>query len=407
MHILLLSQWYPPEPTSLLQELAQTWQELGHEVVVLTGFPNYPSGQLYPGYRIRLWQKENLAGVPIVRVPLYPEHSRSGFRRALNYISFALSSSLLGPLLINRPDVIFVYHPPLTIGLPAWFLSRFWHIPFVYQIQDLWPETLRATGMIHSESIFSWVDRFARWVYRRAEAICVISPGFRKNLIDKGVPSEKIQVISNWVDTTICYPEEPDADLARELGLDKKFNVMFAGNMGVAQDLETVIRAANLLQELESVQFVFVGDGVALAGLQNIVREFKLENVKFLGRFPSEMMPSLYALADVLLVHLKDEPLFNITIPHKIFAYMASGKPVLAAIRGDAADIIRDVEAGVVCEPGQPDKLASAVIKLYNLSTIERQEMGLRGLHRVRTSYDRERLVKHIVAQLEAAVSSS
>jgi glycosyltransferase involved in cell wall biosynthesis len=407
MHVVLLSQWYQPEPGLIGQGLAQTLQKMGHRVTVLTGFPNYPSGKLYPGYGLRPWRREVLAGVPVVRTPLYPDHSRSGFRRVLNYVSFAASSSVLGLWLVPRPDVVFVYHPPLTVGWPAWLLTRLWRVPFVYQIQDMWPETLRATGMVNSERVLSWVGRFAQWVYVKAEAICVITPGFRANLIDKGVPPEKIHVISNWVDTETYYLEQPDQTLAEELGTAGRFNIMFAGNMGEAQGLETVLDAAELLKNDPQVQFVFVGDGIALPRLQQSAESRGLNNVRFLGRYPMEDMPKLYALVDVLLVHLKDDPLFRITIPHKIFSYMAVGKPVLAALAGDAADVVTQAGAGIACPPEEPQALASAVQRFQGMDELERRKMGVCGLAAVHKLYSREMLVGEIEAVLRSAAGKS
>jgi glycosyltransferase involved in cell wall biosynthesis len=410
MRILILTQWYPPEPAMLLQELAQSLQGRGHQVTVLTGFPNYPSGQLYPGYKVRLRQREMLAGVPVVRVPLYPEHSRSGLRRALNYVSFALSATLLGLWSTPRPDVMFVYHPPLTVGLPAYVLSRLWRRPFVYQIQDMWPETLAATGMFNNQRLLDWIGRMAGWVYRKAQAILVISPGFRENLLDKGVPAEKIHVVSNWVDPSTYYQAEPDPQLAQELGLAGRFNVMFAGNMGEAQGLEAVIEAARLLQAdwqerpVEgSPQFVLVGDGIALSRLQELAAQHGLNNVRFLGRFPAQEMPRLYALADALLVHLKDAPLFRITIPHKTLAYLGAGRPVLAAVAGDVADLITGIGAGVTCPPSDPAALAAAVTSLQALPGGERRAMGDRGALAARTRFSRAALTGEIEAVLRRA----
>lgn len=402
MRILILSQWYPPEPALLLQELAQTLQQLGHEVQVLTGFPNYPSGKVYPPYRVRAWQRETLAGVPLVRVPLYPEHSRSGIRRIVNYVSFAVSAAVLGPLLARRPDVIFVYHPPLTIGLPAWVLSRLWRLSFVYQVQDMWPETLAATGMIHQPRILQAVAAFARWVYRRAAAILVISPGFKENLLAKGVQRDKLHMIPNWVDTDTFHPGQPDPALAAQLGLDGKFNVMFAGNIGEAQGLGTVLEAAVMLRDEARVQFVIVGDGVALDGLQRVAAEQGLANVRFLGRFPEHQMPPLYALADVLLVHLRDDPLFRITVPHKVLAYMASGKPILAALSGDAAKVVEDAGAGIACAPQQPAALAAAVRQLQALTPEARATMGQRARDAAERQYDRVQVVSDVEAVLKA-----
>jgi putative colanic acid biosynthesis glycosyltransferase WcaI len=396
LRILVLTQWYPPEPAMLLQELAQTLLARGHDVTVLTGFPNYPSGRLYSGYHMRPWEREVLAGVPVVRVPLYPDHSRSGIRRTLNYASFALASTVLGPWLVKQPDVIFVYHPPLTIGLPAIILSWLWRAPFVLQIQDLWPETLNATGMLNNPRLLRWVGEFAQWVYSRATTILVISPGFRHNLLAKGVPEEKVRYISNWVDTDMYHPAEPDAGLAEELGLAGRFNVMFAGNVGEAQGLETVIEAADLLRDDEEIQFVIVGEGIALPRLQEVTRARNLGNVRFLGRYPAQSMARLYALADVLLVHLRDDPLFRITIPHKVLAYLASGKPVLAAVSGDVADMVTGEQAGVACPPSDPVALAAAVRQLRGLGANELHWLGEHGLMAARTKYAREIVIARI-----------
>jgi glycosyltransferase involved in cell wall biosynthesis len=402
--VLILTQWYPPEPAALLQELAQTLQSFGHQVTVLTGFPNYPSGRVYPGYRQSPWKHETLAGVHVARVPLYPDHGRSGMKRAFNYLSFALASSILGPLLVSKPDVIFVYHPPLTVGLPAFWLSRLWRVPFIYQVQDMWPETLGATGMLTNKRALDWIGHFAKWVYSKAAALCVISPGFRQNLIAKGVAADKVYTISNWIDTTFYRPVPRDENLAEKNGLAFKFNVMFAGNIGEAQGLRTVVEAAQLLQDLPEVQFVLVGDGISLPQLQDMVRQKNLTNVRFLGRYPESEMSALYALADVLLVHLKDDPLFRITIPHKVFAYMASGKPILAAVAGDSARIITDTGAGVSCAPESPEALATAVRELYRMSQGELDGMAQNGMQAARNEYSRERLVRQIEVVLSTVV---
>jgi glycosyltransferase involved in cell wall biosynthesis len=407
MKILILTQWYPPEPGLLMQELAQTLMTHGHQVTVLTGFPNFPSGQLYPGYRIKLLQKETISGVPVVRVPLYPEHSRSGIKRAINYLSFALFAAALGGCAVSKPDVMFVYHPPLTIGIPAYALSRLWRIPFVYQVQDMWPETLSATGMLNNTAVLGIIGRFAKWVYERAAAICVISPGFHANLIEKGVPADKIHVISNWVDPEAYYVAEPDPDLAEELGLSKRFNVMFAGIIGAAQGIEVVLEAARLLRELKDVQFVLVGDGIALSGLKKMANDQGLNNVLFLGRYPQDRMPSLYALADALLVHLKNDPLFRITIPHKTLTYLASGKTILAAVAGDTANVVTQAIAGITCAPGDPAALADAVRKLYHLDRAELQRMGRNGRQTAQNLYSREHLIGKIAAVFKQATESS
>lgn len=379
-----------------MHELAQGLIASGHNATVLTGFPNYPTGRLYPGYRLRPWHCDTLEGVPVVRVPLYPDHSSSGVRRAFNYLSFSISAALLAPALLPRPDVIFVYHPPLTVGLPAFVMSRLWHVPFVYQIQDMWPESLPASGMLQNKILLSAVSLFAEAVYRWASAILVISPGFRRNLISKGVSAEKISYVSNWVDTDIYHPVQSDSALGLKLGLEGKFNVLYAGNVGEGQGLETILDASELLGHLPHVQFVVVGDGVALPRLRAAAASRGIKNVLFLGRFPATEMSNLYALADVLLLQLKDDPLYEITIPSKTFAYMAAGRPILAAITGDAADLVRNTGAGLSCQPGDPAALAWTVSRFHSLPASARREMGLKGSEAVRTQYAKASLILQI-----------
>lgn len=393
MRILILSQWYPPEPASIPHAMACDLIKRGHQVLSITGFPNYPSGKIYPGYRQRLWQREEINGVPVLRLPLYPDRSRAGVRRALNFLSFAASTSLLGPILSGSADVMWVYHPPLTIGLPAWWIGLLRRVPFVYEIQDMWPETLVATGMMRSRIALATLDRLARFIYARAAAITVISPGFKRNLITKGVPADKIHVIPNWADEDLYRPVPPDPVLATEHDLAGRFNVVYAGNMGFAQRLDTVIEAAQQLSDLPEVQFVFIGDGVDEARLRRMVVQRQISNVQFLGRQPAERMPHFFALADVLLVHLKRDPLFEITIPSKTLAYMACGRPILMAVAGDAADVVRDASAGLTCAPQDPKALADAVRILYATSVDERKRMGQAGREAFLNHYTRRVLM--------------
>jgi glycosyltransferase involved in cell wall biosynthesis len=404
MRVLLVTQWYPPEPQKVVSDIAECIQAAGHSVTVLTGFPNYPAGKLYPGYRIRLWQREELNGVPVIRVPLYPNHSTSAIQRTLNFVSFAASLLVLGPWLVPRVDVVHVYLPPFTISPAAWLISRLFGASLTCEIQDMWPETLKATGMVNDKRALQIVGWLGNWCYRRAARIRVISPGFRDNLIAKGVPADKIEVIPNCVDTVFYRPMPADAEMAKSLALDGRFNVMYAGTIGRAQGLSVVLEAASLLQDLPDVQFVLVGDGTDLAELQEAAKTRGLENVKFLGRYPEEAMPSMLALADVLFVHLRDDLLFRITIPHKVYTYAAVGKPILAAIRGDTADVVQAANAGLTCEPGNPHKLADAVRQLWNLSSTERQAMGDNGRAMVCQSASRECHGVHLVEMLERSV---
>src|SRR5579872_2099066 len=237
MRILLLTQWFEPETTFKGLLFARELARRGHDIEVLTGFPNYPGGRVYPGYRIRPWMREELDGIPVLRVALYPSHGKSAFGRILNYTSFALSAALIGPALLRRPDIIYVYNPPVTVGFPAMILGSFRRVPFVFDICDLWPETVEASGMMSNAISLSLIGKWCDFVHRCARHLVVVSPGVKQRLVQRGVPPAKIEVIYNWCADTAIQPVVPNPELASRLGLSGYFNVMFAGTMGTAQAL--------------------------------------------------------------------------------------------------------------------------------------------------------------------------
>lgn len=379
LRILLLTQWFDPEPTAKGMLFARQLRELGHEVEVITGFPNYPEGRIYPGYRQSWRQREVIDGVQLVRVPLYASHDSSAVKRLLNYFSFALTSCLYGVFMSRKADVIYVYHPPMTVGLSGALIGWLRRTPFVYDVQDLWPDTLRATGMIGNVRALKIVGAVCNWIYRRASHIVVLSPGFRSLLEERGVPAEKISLIYNWCDeTTLRAPTAGTCDLSF---LDDRFNVVFAGNMGKAQALQAVLAAAALVaQQNKRVQFVFVGGGTEVSALEQQCASSNLENVRFVPRMPMEQVGQLLARADALLVHLRDDPLFAITIPSKTQAYLAVGKPIIMAVRGDAANLVRQAGAGLEAEPENPTSIAQAVLSLANMPLQERDAMGRQAM---------------------------
>jgi glycosyltransferase involved in cell wall biosynthesis len=380
MKILFLTQWFDPEPTIKGRAFAKALVARGHQVEVLTGFPNYPGGQLYPGYRVRLRQRESMNGLRITRVPLYPSHDGSAIKRVANYMSFALAAATVGVCSVQRPDVAYVYHPPATIAFPAIVLKAIRRVPFVLDIQDLWPDTLAATGMVASQSVLRAVARGCRFAYRSAARIAVLSPGFKRALIDRGVPAGKIEIIYNWCDESATTQAQSDAPILKEAGVEGRFNVVFAGTMGHAQALSSVLHAARLVAaKAPRVQFVFVGGGVEVAALKAEAIEMALPNVRFLPVRPAVEVGPLLAAADVLLVHLRDDPLFSITIPSKTQAYMAAGRPILMAVRGDAAQLVKEAGAGVCTTPEDPGALANAVCDLSAFSPERLSAIGERG----------------------------
>lgn len=391
MRILLLSQWFDPEPGATKGlPLAKWLQNRGHKVKVLTGFPNYPGGTIYGGYRIRPWQHERMDGVDVFRVPLYPSHDTSPWRRILNFSSFALSASTVGAVGIGPADVAYVYHPPPTIGLAAMTLRMIRRMPFVYHIADMWPETVVESGMVKPGAVrdrMEWViHEWCNLVYRQAAAITVLSPGFKTMLIERGVPAEKIHVIYNWTDEAAFRPAEPNPELAKTLKLDGRFNIVYAGNLGPMQNLETLIRAAALLVDRPNIQIVIVGTGHEEAQLKALTAELGLSSVLFLGRRQFWEMTEINALADVLLVHLRNLPFFAATIPGKTQVALASGRPILMAVAGDAANLVQEAEAGLICAPEDAQAMADAIRQLHDLAPEARATMG----QNARNFYQRE-----------------
>lgn len=380
MRILLLSQDFDPEPLPRGLMFARELARQGHEVEVLTGFPNYPGGRIFPGYRLRFFQREVMEGIPVLRVPLYPSHDASIINRLLNYVSFPLTAALMGPWVVRKPDVIHAYYGNATIGLPAWVLGTLFRAPVVLDIQDLWPESITASGMLPQRLGFvvAGVEAWCHLMYRGVAKIAVLSPGFKRALMARGVPEAKVQVIPNWCDEVQTRPGIlPEAEAARFAG---RFNVVLAGNMGTVQGLDVVLDAARHLAGLDPlVQFVLVGGGLDRSRLEARAVELGLENVLFLPRRPIEAIGAVFQSADALLVHLKDDPLFTITIPSRIQAYLAAGRPVLCGVRGDGSDLVRESGGGVCFEPDQPEALVEAVLALRRLPASAREEMGARG----------------------------
>jgi colanic acid biosynthesis glycosyl transferase WcaI len=378
VRILLLTQWFDPEPTFKGMVFARELVKQGFEVEVLTGFPNYPSGKIYPGYAVKWLQKELIDGVQVTRVPLYASHDSSALKRIANYVSFACSALIYGLFGAKKIDVIYAYHPPLTTGLTAALLRLIKRVPVVYDIQDMWPDTLRATGMLNNERALGIVSKVCDWVYARLDHLVVLSPGFKRLLVKRGVPSSKITVIYNWADEQALAIKTALTDSA--LIDSSKFNVLFAGNMGKAQALDSVLKAALIVSNVNpNVQFVFIGGGIELDRLKQQALEMGLNNICFIPPVSMAEVGAYLEKADVLLVHLKADPLFEITIPSKTQAYMSVGKPLLMAVNGDAADLVRESGAGVVVPSQDEGALADAILELAKLPNAELVAMGERA----------------------------
>ena len=380
MRLLLLNQFCQPEPAFQGVPFAKRLAQAGFEVEILTGFPNYPGGKLYPGYRVRPYAEETIDGIRIHRAALYPSHDRSGLKRMANYLSFGLGSLLFGVRHVKPVRVVFCYSL-VTLIFTALFLRWRDRAKIVYVIQDLWPESVAHSGMMRNRLLHGVLLRFCDFAYGRADKLVVIAPGMKEVLVRRGIPENRIEVIYNWSEQEEDVGGAPrDAALAAEYGLTDTFNVMYAGNMGGMQALDNLLDAARLLGETHpDVRLVLLGGGTERERLAARAKTEGLTNVVFLPRQAPEAMPRVYSLADAVIVQLKDIPLFAVTVPSKTQACLAAGLPLLMGIRGDAADLVEAAGAGVRYAPENARSLAEAILKLRALPADELREMGRRG----------------------------
>lgn len=376
--LLLITQWFDPEPILKGLTFARALVNQGFEVEVLTGFPNYPGGKIYPGYKLKLIQREKIQGVNITRLPLYPSHDNSSLGRLINYFTFSFSVLIYGLFRAKKSDVIYAYHPPLTVGLAACIIKAFRRSSVVYDIQDIWPDTLRSTGMIKNESILALTTMVCNFVYKKVNIIVVLSEGFKKLLVERGVPSNKIKVIYNWANEEnihqckLKYPDNfPNMD---------RFIILFAGNMGKAQALEAVIDAMHIVKsDFPNVSLVMMGGGVEASFLENYAKQNSIDNVVFLPSVSMSHINTYLQAADVLLVHLRNDPLFRITIPSKTQAYMAAGKPILMAVDGEAAKLVEVAGCGLVAKPEHKIDIARVIKIFANLDQEDLDKFGYNG----------------------------
>ena len=407
MRVLILTQYFPPEPAFKFADLARGLRARGHDIQVITGFPCYPYGRTYEGYRQRLYAEEMIDGVSVTRLPQFPDHSRSIVRRALYYFSFALSAATIGLWRARRADVMLVYQSAFPIGLAAWVISRIKRIPYVLDVVDLWPESVAASGMMRNRFALTLIRGIVKFIYRGAERINVITEGYWGNLVAIGVPAKKLSLIHCWPGTGLFDPVTANPQIAQAEQLDGRFNVMYAGTIGPVQDLRTVIDAALLLKDLSRIQFVMIGDGVESAELAEEAKRRGAENVRFLGRKSTEELQQLYPHADALLVHLKPDPMSSISIPSKTFACMAAGRPILMAVEGESSQLVEKHRCGVVVQPSNPQALAEAVRSLTSMSVSERKKMAENSLAAYQNHYRSDRQIDKFESLLNDVVGGT
>lgn len=416
MKILYVSQYFPPEmgaPAARAAELARHWALAGHHVSVLTGFPNHPTGSVPLEWRSRLRHltyKEKVGDVDVFRTWLWPLPNRKAHERMRNYASFCISAAIRG-LAIPRPDVIIASSPQLLVGLSGWWLSFSRQIPLVFEVRDLWPESLTAVGVSGENSLLHHVlAAVARFLYERAHCIVVVTPAFREHLMNRWhVPAEKIAIVENGVETGLFAPASSAANLAlrRDLGADDKFLVCYIGTMGMAHGLETLLDAAAKLQRQNpAVQFLLVGEGAEKERIKTLAQSRDLTNVRFVDQQPREKIPAIISASDACLVLLKKTDVFKTVIPTKMLEFMSCARPVILGVDGQARKIVEHAEAGLIIEPESAEALVAAIHRFIADRELS-ETMGKKGREFILENLSRGRTADKYLAVLQRLLENT
>ena len=409
MKILYVSQYFPPEmgaPAARAAELSRHWARMGHDVTVLTGFPNHPTGLVPEEWRSRLHHlryMETVDGVRVVRTWLWPLPNRKAHERIRNYASFCISAAVSG-LVLHKPDVIIATSPQLLCALSGWWLAFWKRVPFVFEVRDLWPESLAAVGAGSEGSILHrTLAAIAGFLYRRAHRIVVVAPAFKDHLIRYwNVPAAKISIVENGVETDLFRLDPAAPEVRKKLKLEDRFLICYIGTMGNAHGLDTLIAAAKELQTaLPSATFLLIGEGADKERIVELAAASGLTNLMFLGQQPRETIPSYVSASDLCLVMLKKTELFKTVIPTKLLEYMACERPVVVAVDGQARKIIEEAGAGVFVEPEDSRALVEAIVELAK-NPEQRRQMGASGRHYIVTGFSREKTARDYITVLKA-----
>lgn len=401
MRILFLTDNFPPEvnaPASRTFEHCREWVRAGHQVTVITGVPNFPKGELLDGYRNYPWQWQDMAGIRVLRVFTYITANQGFARRTLDYLSFMVTSFLAG-LVIKRPDVIIGTSPQFFTACSAWMLSWLRRRPFVFELRDLWPESIKAVQAMRHPFWLQRLERIEHFLYRQASLVVSVTQSFRERLVAAGIERRRIAVVTNGVDRNRYRPQPRDARLAARLGLDGSFVVGYVGTHGLAHALETLLDAAALSQEQDrgaSCVFLFLGDGARKEALRIEAGRRGLRNVVFVDTVPKSEVVKYWALLDASIIHLRQSPLFEGVIPSKLFESMAMGVPILHGVRGESADIVAADQAGLTFPPQDAQALHAAICRLRDDPAL-RERLRRNGLMAARR-HDR---IQRAAAMLE------
>jgi len=408
LKILIVTQYFYPE-NFRINDLALELSKRNHNITVLTAIPNYPSGKFFDGYGYIKKNRDSYKGIRIYRAPIIPRGNGSNFRLSLNYISYVFGAIFTSLFIMNRKyDVIFVFEPsPITVGLPAVFMKRLKGIPICFWVLDLWPESVLAAGKIKSVIIQNILTRIVKLIYHNCDKILVSSKGFVGSIVSKGIGTDIIEFSPQWAEP-VFKPKQKNYTLLNELIPSDSFKIMFAGNIGEAQDFPSILEAAKIIKYKKNIHWIIIGGGRRTEWVKNKIADYELGHCfHMLGSYPLEKMPEFYALADAMLFSLKDEHIFSITIPAKVQTYLACGKPVLAMVNGESRSVINKYRAGYTCVAGDYKSLAENIITMSSLNKIDLRELSLNSINCYKDNFEREMLINKIEASLQQITKSN
>ena len=392
--VLIHTNHFYPE-TFRVNDIAFDLADKGYDVTVITSVPNYPKGVFFDGSGVFKRRKEIVNGVKVIRVPVIPRGNGSGMRLMLNYLSYLVSATITAVYLAltKKYDLIFVHETsPVTVGIPAVLVKKIQKIPLYFWVLDLWPESLEAAGNIRNKSVLNFFAAITKWIYRNSDKILISSRGFNRSICEKGNFADKIIYFPNWSEDTIL-----DAGLKSIPQLPEGFRIMFAGNIGEAQNFENLLKVALALKDRSEIQWIIIGDGRKVNYVSQFVEQHGLQNTfHLLGRYDISYMASFFKQADVMLVSLNDEPVFNATLPAKVQAYMACKKPILAMLNGEGQEVISAAKCGLFADASDIDGMVTQINKLYEMSQSDLVQLGENGYKFYVEHFRKETCMEHL-----------
>jgi glycosyltransferase involved in cell wall biosynthesis len=403
MHILFLTDNFPPEvnaPASRTHEHCRQWVQAGERVTVVTCAPNFPRGQVFAGYRNRLWQDESLDGIRVIRVWTFITANEGFVKRTLDYLSFMITA-FLASLFVRQVDVVVGTSPQFFTAVAGWAVGAVRRIPFVFELRDLWPESIKAVGAMKDSVAVRWLEKLELFLYKRAARIVTVTNSFRTTLTRRGVDGSKVHVVTNGVDMVRFGPRPKDTALLRELDMQGCFVAGYIGTHGMAHGLETLLHAMRRLQDrpdARKIQLLLLGDGARKVELQAESDRLGLNNVRFVDTVPKDQVTRYWSLLDVSIIHLRQTELFTTVIPSKLFECMGMGIPVLHGVAGESAEIVRDEGVGITFEPENVDALVEGLLVMHADDAL-RRALGQRAVAAAR-NYDRQALAMRMLAIL-------